>query len=659
MRRSRKSIRHYALPLGLIALAPLHDVARAAISPEAETLELSKHLRGISDGEWSQVAGEKASEQYQILRGDTLYDISGRLFGDPRYWPKVWEINNGGIFNPHMIYPGRTVVFNPGSGSELPSVSVEGGAFSGGGDRNLMPGPDTLLGQQKMAASIVARNSIGVNDKPGPTWDDRTPRPSGEWKRLPRQTWESVVNEMPKGVDSSGIDSRSKIQIKRATGFDLESIVACNEIEPLATITGSRGSSRFLNLHDEVVLQPGIVQLETNQSYAILARPMELKNDRGNRGYSYPIQGRVKILGVNDGQYLATVTHLSGTAERGSVVVALPPKIQRIEPVAGASSLLGKIYLDRRISTFMTGQYKWVILDRGSADKVQPGNVFRVFQYKDPMTDQALTSNNMLVYGDVEVYQTCENYSVGQVVWAKGELMDETPAILMTDVEDYYTRYYLNGEAAPRESLPPPSEATQTPTDPDMNLEQTEAPPTENPDALPTEALPEAPAEDLNLEQTPAPEKPPGEGDDWLDKLDNGQELRPEEEKELEQLEKHEEPANDENSDGMSLEQTPDPSAAPSPVPNEATPSSDFESAAPGTELPPPPGEGIVDPPPTGVEELAPPPVSEGQDPDFDGVNMTTEIPESPNSPGNAGQSANPEPSPSPSVSGDDGDLPL
>lgn len=66
-------------------------------------------------------------DRYVVVKGDTLWDISARFLNEPWRWPEVWQVNPQ-IANPHLIYPGDTLVLSFVDGKPQISVANENSA---------------------------------------------------------------------------------------------------------------------------------------------------------------------------------------------------------------------------------------------------------------------------------------------------------------------------------------------------------------------------------------------------------------------------------------------------------------------------------------------------------------------------------------------------
>jgi LysM repeat protein len=91
----------------------------------------------VSTSLWASETGELSvnpthPNQYTVVEGDTLWEISGKFLNHPTQWPQLWSYNSQ-IKNPHLIYPGQTVYFSVVDGKPRLSFSRGGEGYQDSG----------------------------------------------------------------------------------------------------------------------------------------------------------------------------------------------------------------------------------------------------------------------------------------------------------------------------------------------------------------------------------------------------------------------------------------------------------------------------------------------------------------------------------------------
>ena len=80
-----------------------------------------------------------APDQHLVVKGDPLWDISGRFLEKPGCWPQVWDMNREQIRNPHWIYPGQIIWFDRAAGRLRLGNRIEAGDGTAAGTLRLSP----------------------------------------------------------------------------------------------------------------------------------------------------------------------------------------------------------------------------------------------------------------------------------------------------------------------------------------------------------------------------------------------------------------------------------------------------------------------------------------------------------------------------------------
>lgn len=111
-----------------------------AFAAQAEEADSQGRIRG------------DAPDRHVVVKGDTLWDISGMFFKDPWKWPHIWGLNKDTVKNPHWIYPGDIIYLDRNSGTLRIGEEASGSIHS---DSGVVPGTAVASETGHTAAPFV------------------------------------------------------------------------------------------------------------------------------------------------------------------------------------------------------------------------------------------------------------------------------------------------------------------------------------------------------------------------------------------------------------------------------------------------------------------------------------------------------------------------
>ncbi len=381
----------------------------AISSKEKETFNISRALKPISDESWKSLSSSQESQSYEVGKGDTLFGISKRLFGEGKYWPKIWALNNGIITNPHLIRPGNLIAFMPGTGISLPSLGLK-------------------------SSLTIAKNA--PNGKRGVR--------SNEWMNLPRQRWENVPLRLPPTVDPNGFDASSVLKFGASKSFMLKAFVSTDKKDPIGTISSARKPSKSLTIGDVILIAPK-QDLSVGETYTIVREPEKISTGIfGKSAYSYIILGTTRVFAVRDKYFIGVIETAQGVIERENSIIPLVPKTELPTPKPGMEAIKGEIVFNKELSLHAAAQHSTVFINRGQEEGIERGMVFRTYLYEDPTTKSNITKQDFINYADFLIIQVDKNFSTALCTKSLSTVKEGDSAVLLTSLDDFNSNFGIH-----------------------------------------------------------------------------------------------------------------------------------------------------------------------------------------------------------------------
>jgi len=263
---------------------------------------------------------DNAPDKYVVVKGDTLWDISGRFLKDPWRWPQIWKMNREEIKNPHWIYPGDMIVLDR-SGKE-PRLSLVKGSKDGMETVKLSPG---------VRATEIRNEAV----------------PS-----IPIRVIHPFLSQ-PRVVAKGALDDAPFI-----LGSNVERVVLGSGDDAFAT-GGKPGVTRWN------VLRPGKA-LKDPETGEVL-------------GYEVEYLGDARTLVEGAPQKIRITQSVREILPKDKLVEADNSTPFEYVPHAPEGKIRGRI-----ISAYGglsdSGRYQTVVINRGSRDGLEPGHVLAVYR---------------------------------------------------------------------------------------------------------------------------------------------------------------------------------------------------------------------------------------------------------------------------------------
>ncbi len=412
--------------------ATLRGVDDPDLELEERLFKIFSELKGpITDESWRKIIGKRSKETYRIQKGDTLWDVSRTLFGDPFYWPKVWAVNED-ITNPHFVKPGASLNFYQGTVNEEPVIDIK---------PETPPPPISA----PVATGIPSAEQIEAEKLEFLPGEDGDFLPT---TGLRAETADQVVIPPPRGkpavklktippsipvwdATAASQPSQGKVFFSGAPPSSPQTIIVpllaylAEEFpDDVGEVVEFRDSSLVGSNYQYVYVD--VDEGAVGDTFLVVSRlEKPRKFYKILSGVPISVDGEVKLIEkVDDDYFKAAVISNTNPIRVGAKLVKekLPTvELSTIGPILNVEGQIGGGYLDGLTEFFSPGSF--VFLDVGSAQGIKVGGIIYALANEKLRNKKTVDDSNKRDVGLLKIVHTTENSSTAVVVQANDVIM--------------------------------------------------------------------------------------------------------------------------------------------------------------------------------------------------------------------------------------------
>ena len=307
----------------------------------------------------------EGAEVYTIERGDTLWDLASRFYGDPYLWPQLWERNQY-ILDAHWIYPGDPLLVS----LEITTVDTLAELGEEGED-------EEQAGLTSHVDEMGILKTSGAVEAPTPLGSESDIYCSG-FIGAPDRTFSYHIVGSEYGAVLPTFAGIGRRNVRR----NLRGIYG---ISDTAKFDLDTGDIVYLDGGRQAGLQPG-------QLYTAVSPRQKIFHPVTGKMYGrlYRYQGRVRILSAQETSAIGEVVHSCEPVRVGDTLELFEPEpvpLARDTPLwpvnlpTDRQSLQdAPVVVHAHGDVFTLGQDNLVYIDRGEDDDILPGDIFTIYR---------------------------------------------------------------------------------------------------------------------------------------------------------------------------------------------------------------------------------------------------------------------------------------